>query len=43
MMARFQRAMARIEDHWLADLIGAASLFVLLFGGLLLGCGLGLK
>ena len=42
-MARFQRALARFEDHWLADLIGALGLFALGFGGLLLGCGMGLK
>jgi len=43
MMARLQRALARIEDHWLGDLIGSASIFVLLFGGLFIGCGFGLK
>lgn len=42
MMARFKRAMARMEDHWLADLIGAVSLFGLLWAGLLLGAAWGL-
>lgn len=37
MMARLKRALARIEDHWLAELIGAASIFALLWAGLLLG------
>jgi len=42
MMARFKRAVARFEDHWLADLIGAASLFALLWAGLLFGHAWGL-
>ena len=41
-MARFKRALARIEDHWLADLFGAASLFALGWLGLLIGHGWGL-
>ena len=43
MMARLLRAMARLDDHWLGDLIGAVSLFSLLFTGLFIGAGLGLK
>lgn len=37
-----KRALARIEDHWLAELIGAASLFGLLWAGLLFGHAWGL-
>ena len=43
MMARLLRAMARLDAHWAGDLIGAVSLFSLLFIGLLIGAGLGLK
>lgn len=42
MMARFKRTMARIEDHWLADLFGAVSLFALGWFCLLLGHAWGL-
>jgi hypothetical protein len=42
-MASFLRALARFEDHWLADLIGAISLFGLLWIGLFLGFAMGLK
>lgn len=41
MMARFKRALARMEDHWFADLIGAVSLFAGLWLGLLLGYAMG--
>ena len=41
MMARFKRALARMEDHWLADLIGAVSLFGLLWSGLFIGFAAG--
>jgi hypothetical protein len=41
-MARLKRAMAQIEDHWLADLIGAVALFGLLWAGLLFGHAWGL-
>lgn len=36
-------ALAWLDAHWIGDLIGSISLFVLLFGGLFMGCGLGLK
>lgn len=36
-MARLKRALARMEDHWLAELIGAVSIFALLWAGLLFG------
>ncbi|WP_299505235.1 hypothetical protein [Cypionkella sp.] len=42
-MARLLRAMARLDAHWTGDLIGAACLFALLFMGLFIGHGLGLK
>ena len=43
MMARLLRAMARLDAHWAGDLIGAVSLFSLLFIGLFIGAGLGVK
>lgn len=43
MMACLLRAMARLDAHWAGDLIGSVSLFVLLFGGLFLGHGMGFK
>lgn len=43
MMARLMRAMARLDAHWMGDLIGAACLFSMLFMGLFIGAGLGLK
>ena len=43
MMARLLRAFARLDAHWAGDLIGAVSLFSILFIGLFIGCGLGLK
>lgn len=43
MMARLKRALARMEDHWLADLIGAVGLFALLPLALVLGDAWGLK
>ena len=43
MMARLLSALARLDAHWFGDLVGSISLFVLLFGGLFMGCGLGLK
>lgn len=42
-MARLLRAAARLDDHWIGDLIGAASLFGILFGGLFLGYAWGLQ
>lgn len=42
MMARLKRALARIEDHWLADLIGVVCIFALLWFGLLFGHAWGL-
>ena len=41
MMARLKRALARIEEHWLGDLIGAVSLFGGLWMGLFLGYAMG--
>ena len=43
MMALIFRALARLEDHWIGDLLGAVSLFALLEIGLLLGHAWGLK
>jgi hypothetical protein len=43
MMARFLRALARFNDHWVADAIGAISVFAIGYGCLFLGAGLGLK
>ena len=43
MMAYVRRALARFEWFMLGEALGALSLFALLFGGLLLGHGLGLK
>ncbi len=43
MMADYLSAMARLNDHWAADLIGCVSLFTLLFGGLFMGHGMGFK
>ena len=37
------RAIAALEDHWLGDLIGAASLFGMLWLALLIGHGLGVS
>lgn len=42
MMARLKRALARMEDHWLADLFGAVSLFALGWVALLFGHAWGL-
>lgn len=42
-MTRLLRAMARLDAHWAGDLIGAISLFSILFIGFFIGCGLGLK
>lgn len=42
-MARFLRAVARLDDHWIGDLIGAVSLFGILCGGLFLGHAWGLQ
>ena len=43
MMARILRAMARLDAHWVGDLTGSICLFAMLYVGLLLGCGMGLK
>jgi hypothetical protein len=43
MMDRFRRAIARFEDHWLADLLGCVSLFALLPCFLFLGAVWGFK
>ena len=43
MMAPLVRALARLDAHWSADLIGSVGLFALMFGGLFLGHGMGLK
>lgn len=42
-MKRVLRALARLDDHWIGDLIGAVSLFGILWGLAFLGCGMGLK
>lgn len=41
MMARLKRALAQMEDHWLADLVGAVCLFAGLWIGLLVGSAMG--
>ena len=41
-MVCFKRAVARIEAHWFADLLGAVALFALLIGGLFVAHGAGL-
>lgn len=38
---RLKRAVARLEDSWLGDLIGVVSLFAILAFALLIGRGLG--
>jgi hypothetical protein len=43
MTAYIRRVLARFEWCMLGELIACASLFALLFGGLILGHGLGLK
>lgn len=43
MMALLFRALARFDDHWLGDLLGAASLFILLWTGMFLGHAWGLQ
>lgn len=43
MMALLFRALARLEDHWLGDLIGVVSLFGILWAGLVLGHAWGLQ
>jgi hypothetical protein len=43
MMARLFRALARLDAHWAGDLIGSICLFAMLYVGLLLGYGMGLK
>lgn len=41
MMARFRRALARFEDSWFGDLLGAVSIFAMLIGMLMLGAAMG--
>ena len=43
LMAHFIGAMARLNDHWIGDLIGAVCLFGILWGGLFLGFAAGIK
>jgi hypothetical protein len=43
MMARLMRAVARFEEHWLADQLGGLSLFALLPCLLFLGTVWGFK
>lgn len=42
MMARFLRALARLDDHWIGDAVGVAGLFGLLWAGLVFGHAWGL-
>lgn len=37
MMARILRALARLDAHWVGDLIGSICMFTMLYFGLLLG------
>ena len=41
MMARFLRALARFEDSWFGDLLGAVSIFAMFFGMLMIGDAMG--
>lgn len=43
LMARLITVLARLDDHWIGDLIGAVCLFGMLWGGLFLGFAAGLK
>ncbi len=43
LMARLIAALARLDDHWIGDLIGAVCLFGMLWGGLFLGFAVGFK
>lgn len=43
MMARLFRALARLDAHWIGDLIGSVCLFAMLYVGLLLGYGMDLR
>ncbi len=43
LMARLIAALARLDDHWIGDLIGAVCLFGMLWGGLFLGFTVGFK
>lgn len=40
-MARFLRALARFEDSWFGDLLGAVSIFGILIGLLMIGAAMG--
>ncbi|MGV8987609.1 MAG: hypothetical protein ACOH2H_15165 [Cypionkella sp.] len=42
-MTRFLRALARLDNHWIGDLIGALCLFGCGYGALLIGYAAGLK
>ena len=42
-MIRFLKAFAWLDDHWIGDLIGAVSLFGILWGLAFIGYGLGFK
>lgn len=43
MMARILRALARFEEHWIADLIGAVGLFAIGWSWMILGYAWGLE
>lgn len=43
MMAGLLRAMARLDDHWIGDAIGAVALFALGYGALFLGFAWGFQ
>lgn len=42
-MMLFLRALARLNDHWLGDLLGAALLFVVAYQLMMIGVGLGFQ
>lgn len=42
-MRYFMRGARWLDDHWVGQLIGTASLFALLWSGLVIGHGLGLQ
>lgn len=43
MMAHLLRALARLDDHWIGDLIAVCRLWAGGYGLMILGYGLGLK
>lgn len=42
-MMRLLRALARLDDHWIGDMIGCCCLFGSGYGLMIIGCAAGLK